>query len=72
MKPVIILSNPSSTKISIQVTDVQGTASGESTILISINVLTMTIILQEVMIMFLDHTMLISLLDRPVLHLMFP
>ena len=67
----LVLSNPSSTNITVQVLSTDGTATGEDNngecLLTAIN-----IVLQEkVLIMILDHTLSHSLLKSPVLQLVF-
>ena len=70
-QPTLILSNPSSTDITVQVFNTDGTATGEyCSILINYNVIT-NMLQEEVLIMVLDHTLSHFLLDRHVLHSMF-
>ena len=70
-QPALILSNPSSTDITVQVLNTDGTTTGEyCSILINYNGMT-NMLQEEVLIMVLDHTLSHFLLDRHVLHSMF-
>ena len=67
-QPVLVLSNPSTAPITVQVFNTDGTATGEYCSILN----GMTNMLQEeVRIILLDHTVSHFLLDRPPLHLIF-
>ena len=68
-RPVLVLSNPSSTVITVRVREVERSAASERTKYISILISIM--ILQEMMIMVLDHTLSQFLLEQPWFHLTF-
>ena len=57
VQPVLILSNPSSTDITVQVITDDNTATGEWTNIALTNNMVIVIILQKKMIMILDHMM---------------
>ena len=71
VKLVLVLSNPSSTDFTVQVTDEQVTAEGIWTTNKYISVSTMVVIILQEMIMLLGHTSLRFLLGKLVLSLMF-
>ena len=69
-QPVLVLSDPSSTDITVQVESNDITATGKWTNITFNSMLTVRI-LQEVLIMILDPTLSHFLLERPLFHLMF-
>ena len=69
VQPELILSNPSSSVITVQVNDNGTTATGKLDQHSQQHITIMA--LQKVMIIILDHTWLSSLLDRPMVHSMY-
>ena len=63
-RPVLVLSNPSATKFTVRVREVERSATSEQT-KINIIRLLLIIILQEMMIMFLENTLSQFLLEQP-------
>ena len=67
LQPLLVLSNPSSFVETVQVTNTDVTANGR--VECTVSSLCVTVMLQEVMIISLDSTMLQFLLDTLMLHL---
>ena len=65
----VVLSNPSSTNLTVVVLSSSGTACGEHYIIQCIDNSITELSQEEVWIMILDHTMSQFLLERPAVHL---
>ena len=76
-QPVLVLSNPSSTNITVEVFNTDGSATGEYYTIFWYQILwwnnngITNMLQEEVLIMDLDHTLSHFLLEQPGFHLMF-
>ena len=70
-QPELVLSNPSSTDITVQVLNTDGSATGEYCSILINYYHNNNMLQEEVLIMVLDHSLSYFLLDRHVFHLIF-
>ena len=64
-RPVLVLSNPSATEFTVRVREVERSATSEQTKINIIRLLLLIMIVQEMMIMFLENTLSQFLLEQP-------